>query len=52
MIGWSKCPQNQHDQKIKKDVKLNEFADTFNYTDERKKRLSENYNKTKPSNNL
>lgn len=40
--------QNQHDQKIKKDVKLNEFADTFNYTDERKKRLSENYNKTKP----
>ena len=40
--------QNQHDQKIKKDEKLNEFADTFNYTDERKERLSENYSKTKP----
>lgn len=40
--------QNQHDQKIKKDVKLNEIAEAFNYTDERKQRLSENYNKTKP----
>lgn len=42
--------QNQHDQKIKKEEKLNEFASTLNYSEERKQRLSENYSKTKPIN--